>query len=419
MVTLKIALRSFMRHRWRSAITTAAVALGLSMMLVFVGLADDTHARMAELGIRMGSGHVLIEAAGDRDNQTLDYVVHDADRIATRAAGLPNVKHVAERLRMNGLLAAGEHSAPALIAGVDPVREAQASDIAGSKARVAGAYLRGRDQMPFEAQPPDIYLGQTLAQQLAVTTDDRVVLTVSPPGDAEPTAGAFVVRGIFRTGVDDLDGGYAEIPIEEARVLAKLPGAATEVAVLSDLAHTAELTRALKEQYASRADLAIVPWQTALRELHEALVLDDAGLYLMMAVVFLVIAIGIFNTVLMSVIERTRDFGVMMALGTSGRRLCLLILSEACILAVVSVAVGLVLGLSVHSAIAAHGIDMTHWTGEVQFAGIAWSGRVYSQLSAAVVTRWTLVVAAVVLASSVYPALRVMGLEPVEAMRHV
>jgi lipoprotein-releasing system permease protein len=419
MLTLKLAWRGFVRHRWRSAITALAVSLGLAMLLAFVGIADDGHARMAELGIRMGSGNVLVEAKGYREAQTLDYVVHDADAIADTIAKRSDVSAAAVRLRTSGLIAAGAHSAPVLVAGVDPEREQAASDLAGKTLRVAGEYLRPRSKMPFAGQPADLYLGKTLAERLGVDLGDRVVLTLSPPGDAEPAQAAFFVRGMFRTGVDDLDGSYVEIPLEEARSLLGLPGAATEVAALTSLERTADLQAALAQELAGRKDLAVVPWQIALRELHEALVLDDAGLYLMMAIVFLVVALGIFNTVLMSVTERTRELGVMMALGTSERRLFALILTEAMVLALVSIAFGVAMGLGMHLWVAHHGIDVKRFAGEIQFAGIAWSGMIYSRLSLAVVLRWSIAVGVVVLLSALYPAWSVTRLQPVEAMHHV
>ncbi|MBK7581658.1 MAG: ABC transporter permease [Myxococcales bacterium] len=419
MLTLTIAWRSFIRHRWRSSITVAAVALGLAMLLVFVGIADDGHARMAELGIRMGSGHVLVEGRGYRDAQTLDYLVHDADAVADELARLPNVRSVAVRLRTSGLLSAGERSAPVLVSGAAPARELAASDIVAPKNRVAGDYVRARADMPFANQAADIYLGKTLAEQLGVAVDDRVVLTVSPPGGSEPASAAFRVSGIFRTGVNELDDGWVEIPIDEARTILGLPGAATEVACISDLPHSDALTGAVRNQLGSKADLSVVPWQEALRELHDALVLDDAGLYLMMAIVFLVVDLGIFNTVLMSVTERTRELGVMMALGTSGRRMFSLILVEAVILAAVSLVIGVGIGLGLHLYVQSHGIDVTQFAGEVQFAGINWSGRIYSTLTPSIVLRWTFVVGVVVLVSALYPAWRVTRLEPVEAMHHV
>ncbi len=419
MLTFKLAWRGFIRHRWRSAITALAVSLGLAMQLVFVGIADDAHARMAELGIRMGSGNVLIEAQGYRDAQTLDYVIDNADEVARSLDQRKDIDAVAVRLRTSGLLSAGEHSAPVLVSGVEPEREARASDLAGPRLRVEGDYLRPRAKMSFAGEPADVYLGKALAERLGVGLGDRVVLTLSPAGDADPAQAAFRVRGMFRTGVDDLDGAYVEIPIEEAQTLLHLPRAATEVAALTSLERTDLLTSSLTTQFESRPELAVVSWKVALRELHEALVLDDAGLYLMMAIVFLVVAIGIFNTVLMSVSERTREFGVMMALGTSGRRLFFLILGEAVVLTLVSLVAGVVMGLSLHAWVAHSGINVARWAGEIQFAGIAWSGMIYSRLSASVVIQWTLAVGAVVIFSALYPAVTVTRLEPVEAMRHV
>ncbi|HEX5101391.1 MAG TPA: FtsX-like permease family protein [Polyangiaceae bacterium] len=419
MMTLKIAVRSFLRHRRRSVLTASAVALGLAMLLVFVGIADDTHARMAELGIRMGEGHVLVEAKNYLERRTLDDVVHGADELARRLAKLPNVRTVAVRLRTSGLIAAGEHSAPLVVAGVVPARELEASDISGERLRVLGTYLRPRAARSFERAPADVYLGKSLAEKLAVALGDRVVITVSPPGDAGPAAAAFIVRGIFRTGVEDLDGAYAEIPIDDARALLNLPDAATEIALLSELVHTRELTAAVRASLGGRPELVVLPWQEALRELFEALELDNAGLYLMMAIVFLVVAVGIFNTVLMNVSERTREFGVMLALGTAESRLFGQIMAEACVLAAVSIAFGLGIGLGLHALVAAHGIDLTRFTGEIQIAGVAWSGRVYSKLALGEVAAWSAGVALVVLASSLYPAWRVTRLEPVEAMHHV
>ena len=196
---------------------------------------------------------------------------------------------------------------------------------------------------------------------------------------------------------------------------------ATQVAVLIDELEGADsTTAALQSALGPHQELEVLSWKVALRELYEAIVLDDMGLYLMMAIIFVIVAIGIFNTVLMSVAERTREFGVMMAIGTSKFRLLSIIMAEATVLALVSAVVGLGLGLLGHSIIADVGIDVAALAGgQYEFAGIAFSEKIYSRLSTWVVVKWTLVVIGIVLVSAIYPALRAMRLEPVEAMRHV
>ena len=104
MLVLKLAWRSFLRHRRRSIITVIAVSFSLGMMIIFVGLADDGHARMAELGIRMGAGYVLIQGKGYQQKQTLDQLVPDPARVISEVKRLSQVKQVAPRVRASGLL---------------------------------------------------------------------------------------------------------------------------------------------------------------------------------------------------------------------------------------------------------------------------------------------------------------------------
>lgn len=421
MLSLRLAWRSFHRHRRRSAITAAAISLSLAMMIAFVGLGDDGHARMAELGIRMGAGHVLVQGQGYQQLQTLDHRVEQPAAVVAAARQLAGVEAVVERVRANGLIVAGEVSAPVLVSGVDPALEPAVSDIASPDKRVSGDYLRPRSAMEFPNQPADIYLGAELAETLKVALGDRVVLTVSPVDAARPTSAAFFVRGTFRTGLDEMDGGYVEIPLGEAQRLLRLDDEVTQVAVLlDDLDRTEAAAAALRAKLADREGLEVLSWQQALRELYEAIVLDDAGLYAMMAIIFVIVAIGIFNTVLMSVAERTREFGVMMAIGTSRLRLFRIIMAEALILAVASAVVGVAVGLGIHLLVAHYGIDVTALAGgDYEIAGIAFGGKIYSRLTPWVVIKWTLVVIGLVVLSAAYPASRASRLEPVEAMHHV
>lgn len=419
-LVVRIAWRSFLRHRRRSILTGSAIALGLAMLLAFLGLARDAHERMAELGIRLGGANVTVQGAGYQDDPTLEHVVRDPGAIAEMARAAPGVTAAVPRVHASGLISTGAASAGVAVVGVDPDLEARVSTIASAQNRVSGDYLRPRARRAFASEPADIYLGVQLARTLDLELGDRVVLTVSPRGAGHPASAAFLVRGIFRTGIDELDGFFVEIPLADARELFHLGDAATQVAVFTDrLDDTGRVDAALAASLASRADLEVLPWQRTLRELYEAIVLDDLGLYLMMAIVFVIVAIGIFNTVLMSVVERTRELGVMMAVGTSKARLFAMVLVEAVILALVASVVGLAIGLSIHFYFHAHGLDITSLFGDVQVAGVVISGRMYSQLSVADVVTWTAIVIAIVVASALYPAFRVTRLDPLEAMRHV
>ena len=339
--------------------------------------------------------------------------------VATRRIG--GVRAVVPRVNASGLLRAGDSSVAVAFTGVDPSVEPAVSEVASNAHRVAGDYLRSRDRMPFANQPSDIYVGAQLAENLDLSLGDRVVLTASPRGGGGPASAAFRVRGVFRTGLAELDGFSVQIPIADAQALLGLGGSVTEIALMLDDPDDVDaVVSAVRAGIRGRDELEVLPWQQALAELHESIVLDDAGMYLMMAVVFVIVGIGIFNTVLMSVVERTRELGVMMAIGTSVRLLFGAVMAEAGVLAVIGCAVGLALGLSIHSYLASTGLDVQQLFGnKMAVAGVILEGRLYSRLAAASVAEWTAIMAGIVLLSALYPAFRVAELKPIEAMRHV
>lgn len=486
MLVLKIAWRSVIRHRRRSIITGSAITFGLVLTLFQLGVASDSHDRMAEMGIRMGSGHVLVQGDGFQAQQTLAYVVPNPQAIVTVARKIPGVKHVALRAHSSGLIRKGDLSSAVLVVGVDPELEPQSSDVPekmlkvgdlrltlrlpgnrrfrfalnlllpigkrrgpcvrgllgrGAKVgesgpvalRFGGAeltlalnakescYIRPLSALANRNYPADILIGAGLAKTLDVKIGEDLLLTVSPRGGGRAEGAKFIVSGIFRTGVNEVDSGMVYIPLKSAQKLLHLGRAVTQVAVLVDtLEQTAQVQRALSLALANHKGLEILPWQVALKELYDAIVLDDGGMYVFLAIIFVVVVIGIFNTVLMSVLERTKEFGVMMALGTSGGRLFLIVACEAVLLGLVAAGVGLALGYALHSWVATVGIDISTLIGEdLEMAGISFSGRIYSKLPLAVALRWTFSVVVVVLLSALYPAYRATRLEPVEAMRHV
>ncbi len=420
MLALKLAWRSFIRHRRRSAITTIAISLGFAMLISVTGIAINGHDRMANLGVRLGSGHVVVQGKGFQQEQTLNFLVDDPERVEAVARTIPDVQNVAQRVYTGGLISSGELNSATMIAGVVPDIEPQVSDIASPSHRTSGGYLRPRSQLEFNNAPGDIYLGDTLARTLDVEVEDRVVLTASPANAERPASAAFRVRGIFHTGVSELDGFYVQIALGDAQEMLGLDGKVTQVALLlNDLRATARVTKEMRAALDDQDDLEVLPWQVALSELYDAIVLDSIGNYLLHTIVFLIVAIGIFNTILMSVLERTREFGVMIAIGTSRQQLFAQVIAEAVVLAVVAYSVGLAIGLSLHYWMSTTGLDVGALYGDgLEFAGISFNGRIYSTLYPAQVAQWTAIVFGLVILSSLYPAFRATRLKPVEAMRH-
>ena len=417
MLILKIAWRSFVRHRRHSAISSLAIAFGLALSLLFFSLNEYSHRNLVELGVKAGSGHVVVQGNGYQEDQTLNYIVADPAAVAEQAQHMPEVRDLVFRAHANGLLSSGADSMAVMLSGVEPHKEPHIAMAADPDRLVAGAYLRTRAELPFENQPADIYIGVKLAENLSLAVGDRVVLTVAPRDDERPTRMAFLVRGIFRTGMTDMDSFYAEISLGEAQRFFGIGGGVTQVALFlhdqSDSGAVAAHLRASLDE-----SVEVLPWQVALRELYEGIQIDNWGTIIISGIILIIVGIGIFNTVLMSVIERTHEFGVIAALGTSRAQLVLIIMAEAALLALIATSIGLAVGIGAHWYIAEHGISIAALN-DYEFSGVLWEGKIYSVLGTGIVVKLSLAVITLVLLAALYPAWHVSRLKPVEAMRHV
>ncbi len=416
---VKLALRNSLRNRRRSALTAAAICLSFSLLIVFTGMGDGAHETMAEMGIGMGLGDVVVQARGYQDDPSLDHLFVDDPSLRRRILRLPGVEHVAPRLRSDALLTAGATSVGIQVSGVDPSIEGLVSKIDTPASMVAGKALLPPKEPAARGEPPPVVIGQELAQTLALRPGDRVTLTLRPAGGGDARSGAFRVQGIFRTGVHEVDAFWAEIPLEEAQALAAAPHRLSMLAVLlKHVGDTPATTVTLRELLASRP-LEVLPWMEAAPELYAVIAVDEGGMYMMMAILFIVVAAGVLNALLMSVVERTREFGILLAVGASPGRVVAVVLCEALLLGVASVAIGLMLGLAVNHHFETAGFDIQGAMGsDFQTSGILLPTHLYSKLAASKVFYSSLVIVALVILGAIYPAVRAAKLAPVEAISH-
>lgn len=418
MLLLRLALRNCLRNGRRTILTAFAISVSFALLVVFTGIADGAHEEMADIGVSMGLGHVLVRARGYTDDPTLDHLIPDPEAVAPVLRADPAVRLVAPRLRSDALITAGTTSVGVVLSGVDPAVEAHVSKIDTPASMVAGKSLEPRHSPASRSEPPPVVIGRELARTLGVQVGERVTLTLKPAGGSDTRSGAFRVQGIFATGVHEVDAFWAEAPLGSAAELAGTGGGVTVLAALLDnVTRTEETARRLRA--ALPEDLEVVPWMQAAPDLYSVIVVDEGGMYAMMAIVFIVVAAGILNTLLMSVLERTHEFGVLLSLGTTPAKVVSIVMCEAVLLGLVATGVGLALGLAGNHHYASVGIDIEGWVGsDFETSGILLPKRLYAHL-APLKAFWSAVaVVFLVVAGAVYPALRAARLEPVEALRH-
>lgn len=407
---LKLAWRNLGRHRRRTIITALAIGLGLALLVVSSALGDGVHGEMIKQGVGMFAGHVVVQGPGWQEKREPELAVKDAGPTTEEIrAAVPDAV-VLPRLFLQGLLTSPEGSVGVQVVGVEPDLEREVNNLAEKV--VKGTYLSADDDR-------GIVIGDTLAETLSVDLGDKVVLMSQRKGEIESRL--FRVRGIFRTGLGELDGFFAQVPLAAAQAVLGLGDVANQISVhLSDPDRTASVTRLLRQRLSDRP-VDVLPWQQALPELHQFVVLDDAGLYVFILIIALVVAFGITNTVLMSVMERVKEFGVLLSLGMTPRRLGWMVLAEASLLGVLSAVGGAALGALLAWPLQVYGLDYGALIGTeegFETAGVMIESLVYGDLSWTKVILFSGITVVLTVIAALYPTWKASRLRPVEAMHH-
>jgi len=407
---LSLAARNLLRNRRRTLITMAGISLGLALMMVSNNIAFGSHNQMLRTAISMMAGHVVVQAEGYQADPSPKRVMADSTAITDQVrAAVPEAKMVTRRIYVDGLLSSPANSVAVAVKGVEPDKEKEVVDI--DDKLTDGAWLQDGDKQ-------DILLGASMAESLGVGVGDKVVY-MGQPASGEVQSLVFRVRGIFKTGAPEIDGFTVLVPIQAVQGLYERPDVATQISVHLDSDHdTAKATKAVRAAL-SRPGLEILPWEDAIPDIRDFVKLDSAygdGIWLVLGII---VAMGVVNTVLMSVLERVRELGVMMAVGMKPGQLARMVLTEGLILGAVSAVIGIIIGLLLTWALAIHGIDLSGEMGRsMEAAGVPISLVLYPEVDWFRLGIYPLVGVGFAFLASLYPAYKVTRLTPVEAIHH-
>ena len=404
---IKLAGRNLFRQTRRTIITLLAIAGGLSMMLLSVNVNEGVHVAMLEQGISKQAGHVVIQAEGWQDDREAEQVVpdHAAAKAALQAAA-PDAT-VLSRAFLGGLVTSSTNAVGIAAMGVEPSAEAAVTD--WDEKIKEGAWLSDDDDR-------GIVLGHKLADALGVDLGDKVVLMVQGPDDVESRL--FRVAGTMATGSAEMDGFYAVVHLEAAQELLLAPGGAHQVS-----AHIpgAEVVDDVAAAVQAPAGTEALTWQQAVPELVEFVKLDESYNHGFMFIIGIIVTIGVLNTVLMSVLERIREFGVMLAVGMTPLRVAVLVLTEGLILGTLGAALGFLAGTGMSYPLVTDGLDYTEMLGAetMDVGGVTIDTVFYAIFDWEVMAVYAAMAVGFVVLSSIYPAIKAAGLKPVDAMRHI
>lgn len=407
-----LAWRNLWRHKRRTLITASSIAFGVLLAVTFTGAADYFYTRMIDAGANMGMGHVTLAAPDFNRAPSSKKILSDADRLMLKARDLVEVNKAAPRIQSQAMFASARKSVGGLFIAVDPALEKATKNVF-LQAIVAG-------DLPVEADSRGIVLGTELADKLGVELGKKVIYTTTDKnGDIVSEIGR--VSGLFKTGADELDGALAILPLARAqKVLGYQQDEVNMIALsLADQRHSVQMQNQLR-QMPDFADVEVLNWQQTQPDLAGMIAVDKSSNYISQLLIALLVAAGILNTMLMSVLERVREFGVMVALGMSPRRLFGMVMLESFWLAWLGLVIGIVVTIPWYWYMYTTGIDLSGAYGEgFSFGGVLIETTFKLRLFADSIVAILVVLFTLAMLAGAYPAWRAGRVPAVESLKTI
>lgn len=408
MLALKLATRNILRNRRRSLLTVISLAGGFALLSFMLAMTDGSYNSMIDLFTRDHTGHVQVHEGNYLTRPSLYKTIDDPAGLMAQMFAMPEVVSVAPRIYTPSLAYGDNKTFPAEVIGIDPERE-RATSLLGEKVR-QGTFLE--TGLTTGGYFPAM-LGHTLAQNLNLGVGDELVL-ISQGFDGSVANDIFEVVAIVGT-PDSWERQHVYLGLDGMRQFLSMGGQVHELAVRLQHQEQARRVAARLNRDMPEPDLHASPWQEVEAAFYKGMQADKIGNYIFLGVLMFIVSIGVLNTILMATLERTREFGVLRALGTHPGAVFRLIMLESLLLSLLGCIVGLLIALPANYWLSRHGIALPE---AIDMGGVAYD-TLRGEINAFVIFAPTLVVIGSTLLVSLLPAVRAARISPLQALQAV
>jgi len=405
---LRLAWRNIWRHRRRTVIIMLAMGLSLGMMMFYDGLMDGFNNAIAGNAVRVLGGNVQIHAAGYREKVDSNPLLPLADDAAIVEAALaqPNVIAAARRIQTGGLVSNREGAFPMMIIGIEPEAEAPVSLIA--EHIVEGRYVEPTDE-------DSILIGKGLAEALSLKVGDRLAM-VGSDLHKQNRQRTMTVIGIYDIGIPSMEKATSYISLAEAQNLFGLRDQSTEVQItLKQVGTESAVVTALSPQLPG---YEVESWAQNYPELSNAVGRKNIVMDIFSVIIVMIAGIGILNLLMMAIYERTREIGLLGAMGLKPRQIATTFILEGALIGVVGVLMGIALGLVTNLSLMQVGMDYSQFAGVTDYMALI-SGKVYPTLGISKLPMRGIIIFVIAALAALIPAMIASRREPSEALHHV
>jgi len=404
---IRIAWRNIWRQKRRTMITVGAMSAGLAFCMAMVAFIDGFVIDMFEVMVTESQGHAQLHHPEYPKKRAMYESISDADALLTQLEGRPEVARASARLFGASLLGSEAATVGVQLTGIEPAHEAALTKL--DEKVTEGRYLAAEPKR-------EIVIGYKLAKKLKVELGDEVV-AVTQSADGAMGNELYTVVGLLKTGSVAQDKAGAFLHLADAQALLALDGQVHEISLVAPTREGIDAMIGAVETIGAEQGLLVRSWSAINPQLAQYLQMGDASLGVLLFIIFGVAGIGILNTMLMSVFERTKELGVIRALGLRPLQMVSLVLWETVALVVVAVAIGVPLGLGFDAYLIHHGLDLSSVYSDVSMMGVNFDPVMRGAFRADRVFQIVIGLLTISLLAAIWPSIRAARLQPVEAMR--
>jgi len=399
-LAFKLAFRNLGRNKTRSLLSALAVGVGMSLLLLMVSILEGEMTGALQNTIRLQSGHLQIRPESYEEGKISlkwEDMIADPDKVVQELKSMSQVTVAAPRLIASAILTLSDESKGVQVLGIEPDSPANQPFRDGM---IAGEFIKADDR-------EGILIGNILAEKLSLQVNDKVNLLVTT-SNGDVNEQLFTIRGIFTTRTPGYDESTIFMPLAKAQAITATENHASTIFVLLQDGNQADAVA----QALQSSNYQILTWREQNVFITQFEDYANAFFIILYLIVLGITATVVTNTLVMAVFERTREIGILAAIGMKSRAIMAQFLAEAALLATGGVIGGLIIGGALVAYFTVYGI----YIGDYGITGVLFEDRIYAHLTLQNTVNLAIVTYIITLIASLYPARLAARLEPVEAL---
>jgi ABC-type lipoprotein release transport system permease subunit len=403
---IKLAWRNIWRNKRRSILTLAAVTFAVFMAIGMRGIQLGTYALNIKSAVELFSGYLQVQAKGYIDTPKLSLCFNEDNKLSEALNNTKGIDGYSKRIYADGLISFKENSRGVAIFGIEPQKEKKVTTFVENIAE--GKFFSGDSSN-------EIVLGTQLLKNLDAKIGDEIVI-LAQGYDGSLGNQKYIIVGTVRLGFQEFNSTVVFMGLKTAQSLLAMGNNVNVIAIKSgNINNLKEIKNKLSTNITNK-NLVVLPWNKVNPELQQAIQLDNVSGILFLGILIVIVAFGILNTVLMSVTERFREFGVILSIGLPQRKLTYVVYLETMFLAIIGLVFGNIFGYFINYYLILHPIV---FGGEIKklYELYHFLPELRSSLQVSIFTNVSLSIIGISILSCLYPAYKVYKLEPLKGIR--